>query len=123
MNKSWYHKTLKKWSTRLGLTEWGITLEVVDPLDPELYSEESEEHASGVTYMSYNTQRARVLIANPLKKEHVFGVEHTIVHELLHILINPIVPADTDVELLINRLGNSLLLCEGKGERPKWELK
>jgi hypothetical protein len=103
-------KLLKKWQARLGLAHWKLSATYVEALemnDPGDFGE-----------VQHNLLRrwARIKILKPsaAKGEVIlpFEVEHTLVHELVHLVIAPVAKHCDDLRALehtVDDLTNALL--------------
>jgi hypothetical protein len=97
----------------LRLGEWDITLYIVDPDDVRLQVEKQdpEDDVYGMCLWDGDLREADILIADPALIDHHKGAEHTLIHELLHLVVNPILEEQgaEGVERLINHITRSLL--------------
>lgn len=103
---------LRYWQTVLGLDPWEIQLNVSYALSsPDAEAEvgvQWEQEFACVNILAPEVYRA-------LRLPQVQDVEHAVVHELLHILLWPLNPAEGDelrhqiFEQIINRLARALV--------------
>lgn len=89
MTQKQVHKLVRDWQRRLGLERWRITLE---------FSDEPEDFHAQVT-PSAQYESAAVIFAPGYGARSDEAVAHTVVHELLHVLlrdVDAVVSAATD---------------------------
>jgi hypothetical protein len=99
---------LKSWQKRLGLDDWSMTLQVVrqSEIDPNSW---------GSSHWDLHAKTATIQVLDPrdynLKGADLrLDMECTIVHELVHIQVAPLGPADAQVrEDVVNRIMSALL--------------
>jgi len=91
MRTSELRRITAKWQARLGLTGWDITVEFVHP---DEMGGRKRVLAYGEIHYHSEEKYARILVADPCHG-HLFAVppnpEETVVHELLHLVTDPIV--------------------------------
>jgi hypothetical protein len=103
---------MKSWQRRLGLDDWTLSLEVVRQA-------QIESHALGKSKWNTQAKTATILVLDPrdynLKGAGLrLDMECTIVHELVHIQVSPLVsPLDTPEarvrEDVVNRIMGALM--------------
>jgi hypothetical protein len=99
---------LKSWQKRLGLDDWTMTLQVVR-------QSEIDPNAWGSSHWDVRAKTATIQVLDPrdynLKGADLrLDMECTIVHELVHIQVAPLGPADAGVrEDVVNRIMTALL--------------
>jgi len=96
------------WQKRLGMDDWNMTLQVVR-------QSEIDPNAWGSSHWDSRAKTATIQVLDPrdynLKGADLrLDMECTIVHELVHIQISPLGPADPQVkEDVVNRIMTALL--------------
>jgi hypothetical protein len=101
---------MRSWQRRLGLDDWNMTLQVVrqSEIDPNSW---------GSSHWDVRAKTATIQVLDPrdynLKGADLrLDMECTIVHELVHIQLAPLGPADVQVqerEDVVNRIMTALL--------------
>ena len=111
-------------ATELGLQEWDIKLTIVPPEDSRLTFEAGEPGNDAITIWDENTRSAVIYVEQETDTNHVFGIRFTIVHELLHLLVEPLLHEyNGSTEYLINRLVRILFSKQQSIVRPPtWEV-
>jgi hypothetical protein len=99
---------MKSWQKRLGLDDWNMTLQVVR-------QSEIDPNAWGSSHWDVRAKTATIQVLDPrdynLKGADLrLDMECTIVHELVHIQVAPLGPADVQVrEDVVNKIMTALL--------------
>jgi hypothetical protein len=108
---------IDKWLPILGLAHWLVTVEVVSR--PELLDRLAAQHAGedeempedcyGLIEWDASDESAIVYLNGDSNAPR--GLEHTVIHELGHLVVNTALEADeyAGVELILNRWATSLL--------------
>ena len=104
-------KILRHWQKRLRITDWHIELRV------KRWHEMSGD--LGACHVSPELRHAVIDVLAPgdTPDGYLMDIEHTIVHELLHVVLDPVAPDGDDTrgvlfEQAINTIASALLASE-----------
>lgn len=108
---------VKKWVKAMSLGDWEIRVEVVAHdsdrlLDPGIEDTDERAYSQGITHYDLNMRKALVYLADC---GHDGGIEFTLVHELGHLVCNPILEemGEDGIERLINQWAKAVLRAAG----------
>lgn len=116
MTAAGLNRLKRKWQKRLGLTDWVIRVRFVD--EETMARETGAKDALGVSLWVPDRKTAKIYVLQPrefkaLEKDELIPatIEETLVHELLHILLEGHLvqsPSNINTERALNQLAKVL---------------
>ena len=97
-----------KWAKRLGLAEWKIKAVFGDPASVIHAADDWKVYGCAIPALKTNGKHAALITVNPPSEGD--NVEQTVIHELLHICLDPAsrMADDALFELGLDRVANAL---------------
>ena len=111
-------KLVQKWAKKLGIDSYKITVHVIDPDDmDEILSGDGITHDYAHVVTSEDKQESDIYINSRFLKDEPEETENTIVHELIHIVLNQLMESVTDtLNSYVSDKNSKDFLCKQLGK-------